>query len=193
MLRRVEQRSVPLSFLQIISRIVRLKRKELLKLEEESSVTKNLRDLGVSGQTRTAQVLPLPVLWVIYMVTKLALPVSPRPKSGKSNLMTSLWSSVLMVFGMLSAVPRPSGSSPSIISLPLPLFRNPEDPSQMARALANEARERWDLFNEINRTKKKLSLEGMDEVRKKSSLANFEQNIMRDDITVVIGYLQNIA
>jgi serine/threonine protein phosphatase PrpC len=73
------------------------------------------------------------------------------------------------------------------------LFRNPEDPSQMARALANEARERWDLFNEINRTKKKLSLEGMDEVRKKSSLANFEQNIMRDDITVVIGYLQNIA
>ena len=63
----------------------------------------------------------------------------------------------------------------------------------MARALANESRERWDLFNEINRTKKKLSLEGMDEVRKKSSLANFEQNIMRDDITVVIGYLQNIA
>ena len=48
--------------------------------------------------------------------------------------------------------------------------RNPEDPSQMARMLANEARERWDLFNEINRTKKKLSLEGLDEVRKKSSL-----------------------
>jgi hypothetical protein len=59
--------------------------------------------------------------------------------------------------------------------------------------LANEARERWDLFNEINRTKKKLSLEGLDEVRKKSSLQNFEQNLMRDDITVVIGYLQNIA
>jgi hypothetical protein len=49
-------------------------------------------------------------------------------------------------------------------------FRNPEDPSQMARILANEAREKWDLFNEINRTKKKLSLEGMDEVRKKASL-----------------------
>ena len=49
-------------------------------------------------------------------------------------------------------------------------IRNPEDPSQMARMLANEARERWDLFNEINRTKKKLSLEGLDEVRKKSSL-----------------------
>jgi hypothetical protein len=63
----------------------------------------------------------------------------------------------------------------------------------MARMLANEARERWDLFNEINRTKKKLSLEGLDEVRKKSSLQNFEQNLMRDDITVVIGYLQNIA
>jgi hypothetical protein len=44
----------------------------------------------------------------------------------------------------------------------------------MARALANESKERWDLFNEINRTKKKLSLEGLDEVRKKSSLANFE-------------------
>ena len=28
----------------------------------------------------------------------------------------------------------------------------------MARILANEARERWDLFNEINRTKKKLQL-----------------------------------
>jgi hypothetical protein len=44
----------------------------------------------------------------------------------------------------------------------------------MARMLANDARERWDLFNEINRTKKKLSLEGLDEVRKKSSLQNFE-------------------
>jgi hypothetical protein len=62
----------------------------------------------------------------------------------------------------------------------------------MAKALANEARERWDLFNKINLTKKKLSLEGMDEVRKKSSLSNFEQNLMRDDITVVIGYLQNL-
>lgn len=71
-------------------------------------------------------------------------------------------------------------------------YRNPEDPSQMARILANEARERWDLFNEINRTKKKLSLEGMDEVRKKASLQKFEDNIMRDDITVVIGYLQAI-
>lgn len=40
----------------------------------------------------------------------------------------------------------------------------------MARILSTEARERWDLFNEINRTKKKLSLEGMDEVRKKASL-----------------------
>ena len=62
----------------------------------------------------------------------------------------------------------------------------------MARVLSNEARERWDLFNEINRTKKKLSLEGMDEVRKKASLQKFEDNIMRDDITVVVGYLQNI-
>lgn len=62
----------------------------------------------------------------------------------------------------------------------------------MARILTNEARERWDLFNEINRTKKKLSLEGMDEVRKKASLAKFEENIMRDDISVVVAYLQNI-
>jgi hypothetical protein len=30
--------------------------------------------------------------------------------------------------------------------------------------LALEAKERWDLFNEINRTKKKLSIEGLDEV-----------------------------
>jgi hypothetical protein len=36
--------------------------------------------------------------------------------------------------------------------------------------LSKEAKERWDLFNEINRTKKKLSLEGIDEVRKKASL-----------------------
>jgi hypothetical protein len=62
----------------------------------------------------------------------------------------------------------------------------------MARMLVTEARERWDLFNEINRTKKKLSLEGMDEVRKKASLSKFEENIMRDDISVVISYLQNI-
>jgi len=35
------------------------------------------------------------------------------------------------------------------------LKRNPEDYSQMSRMLVTEARERWDLFNEINRTKKK--------------------------------------
>lgn len=58
--------------------------------------------------------------------------------------------------------------------------------------LVTEARERWDLFNEINKTKKKLSLEGMDEVRKKASLSKFEDNIMRDDITVVVAYLKNI-
>ena len=40
----------------------------------------------------------------------------------------------------------------------------------MSKLLTIETRERWDLFNEINRTKKKLSLEGMDEVRKKASL-----------------------
>jgi hypothetical protein len=62
----------------------------------------------------------------------------------------------------------------------------------MSKMLTNESRERWDLFNEINRTKKKLSLEGMDEVRKKASLQKFEENIMRDDISVVVAYLQNI-
>lgn len=62
----------------------------------------------------------------------------------------------------------------------------------MAKMLTNEAKERWDLFNEINRTKKKLSLEGMDEVRKKASLQKFEDNIMRDDISVIVAYLQNI-
>ena len=105
------------------------------------------------------------------------------------------WLLALTVCGTSSVALRQSALSQSIFSSHSlnTLFRNPEDPSQMARMLANEARERWDLFNEINRTKKKLSLEGMDEVRKKSSLANFEQNIMRDDITVVIGYLQNIA
>jgi hypothetical protein len=48
------------------------------------------------------------------------------------------------------------------------------------------------LFNEINRTKKKLSLEGMDEVKKKASLQKFEDNIMRDDISVIVAYLQDI-
>jgi hypothetical protein len=62
----------------------------------------------------------------------------------------------------------------------------------MARMLVTEARERWDLFNEINRTKKKLSLEGMDEVRKKASLSKFEENIMRDDISVVVSYLKKM-
>ena len=56
------------------------------------------------------------------------------------------------------------------IYLILLFYRNAEDPSQMSRILAREAKERWDLFNEINRTKKKLSLEGVDEVRKKASL-----------------------
>ena len=97
-----------------------------------------------------------------------------------------------MVFGTLSAVQSPSALSRSNFNNIHHFHRNPEDPSQMARILANESRERWDLFNEINRTKKKLSLEGMDEVRKKASLQKFEDNIMRDDITVVIGYLQNI-
>ena len=59
----------------------------------------------------------------------------------------------------------------------------------MSKILANEAKERWDLFNEINRTKKKFSLEGMDELRKKASMQKFEDMIMRDDITVVIAYL----
>ena len=57
--------------------------------------------------------------------------------------------------------------------------------------LANEAKERWDLFNEINKTKKKLSLEGFDEVKKKISLQKFEDGIMRDDISVIIAYLRN--
>jgi predicted nucleic acid-binding protein len=38
----------------------------------------------------------------------------------------------------------------------------------------------------------RLSLEGWDEVRKKASLQKFEDNIMRDDITVCVSYLQNI-
>eukprot|EP00350_Pseudokeronopsis_sp_OXSARD2_P000993 CAMPEP_0170550458 /NCGR_PEP_ID=MMETSP0211-20121228/8526_1 /TAXON_ID=311385 /ORGANISM="Pseudokeronopsis sp., Strain OXSARD2" /LENGTH=54 /DNA_ID=CAMNT_0010857027 /DNA_START=824 /DNA_END=985 /DNA_ORIENTATION=- len=54
----------------------------------------------------------------------------------------------------------------------------------MSKMLSLEAKERWDLFNEINRTKKKLSLEGMDEVQKKARLQKFEENIMRDDISV---------
>ena len=73
------------------------------------------------------------------------------------------------------------------------ISKNPEDPSQMSKMLTTEAKERWDLFNEINRTKKKLSVEGMDEVRKKASLQKFEDNIMRDDISVVVAYLQNIS
>ena len=62
----------------------------------------------------------------------------------------------------------------------------------MARLLVNESRERWDLFNESNRSKKKLSLEGMDEVRKKASIAKFEDSVMRDDISVVVSFLHNI-
>jgi len=41
------------------------------------------------------------------------------------------------------------------------------------------------LFSNVFR----LSLEGWDEVRKKASLQKFEDNIMRDDITVVVSYL----
>jgi len=91
-------------------------------------------------------------------------------------LMMCLWSLAPMVCGTSSPVLKRSALSPSNFENSwfkiylLQFYRNPEDPSQMARILANEARERWDLFNEINRTKKKLSLEGMDEVRKKSSL-----------------------
>ena len=40
----------------------------------------------------------------------------------------------------------------------------------MSKMLATEAKERWDLFNEINRTKRRLSLEGVDEVKKKASM-----------------------
>jgi hypothetical protein len=85
--------------------------------------------------------------------------------------MTYSWSLAPMVCGTLSRVLKLLDlyQSKNLINKNISL-RNPEDPSQMARMLANEARERWDLFNEINRTKKKLSLEGLDEVRKKSSL-----------------------
>ena len=62
----------------------------------------------------------------------------------------------------------------------------------MSKALSNEAKERWELFNDINRTKKKLQLEGMDEVKKKAQLQKFEDSIMRDDITVIVAYLQNL-
>jgi len=72
------------------------------------------------------------------------------------------------------------------------ISKNPEDPTIMSKMLSLEAKERWDLFNEINRTKKKLSLEGMDEVQKKARLQKFEENIMRDDISVIIAYLQNV-
>mmetsp|Transcript_45837 Transcript_45837/g.33578 ORF Transcript_45837/g.33578 Transcript_45837/m.33578 type:complete len:83 (+) Transcript_45837:839-1087(+) len=72
------------------------------------------------------------------------------------------------------------------------ISKNPEDPTIMSKMLALEAKERWDLFNEINRTKKKLSVEGMEEMQKKLRIQKFEENIMRDDISVIIAYLQNI-
>ena len=62
----------------------------------------------------------------------------------------------------------------------------------MSRMLVTESKERWDLFNEINRTKRKLSLEGVDEVKKKASMQKFEDSVMRDDISVIIAYLQNL-
>ena len=63
----------------------------------------------------------------------------------------------------------------------------------MSRMLVTESKERWDLFNEINRTKRKLSLEGVDEVKKKASMQKFEDSVMRDDISVIIAYLQNLS
>jgi len=70
------------------------------------------------------------------------------------------------------------------------ILKNAVDPTQMAKMLANEAKDRWDLYNEINRTKKKLSLEGFDEQKKKTNLLKFEESLMRDDITVIVGFLK---
>ncbi len=58
-----------------------------------------------------------------------------------------------------------------------------------ARQLVNEAKERWALYNEINRTKRKMQVDGMDEHRKRIQLRKFEDSVMQDDISVVVGFL----
>jgi hypothetical protein len=160
-----------MNFQLIISLIGSLKRRESLNREVELKEMKRVRDLGAFGPMKTVRDLPWRELWAICTVTRSASVASQRLKFGRLSRMTYSLSLVRTVCGTLSRVQK-------LLDLFLSKkfnnnnysIRNPEDPSQMARMLANEARERWDLFNEINRTKKKLSLEGLDEVRKKSSL-----------------------
>ena len=61
-----------------------------------------------------------------------------------------------------------------------------------AQEVAKEAVERWDLINEIGRSRLMISLENAEEARKKTRLERYDNNIMRDDITVVVCYLQGI-
>lgn len=141
----------------------------------------NLKDLTVYGQMKKVQVSPQQGPLATCMVIKQGLLMSLRSRSGTLALGIYSQSLDLMVCGTLSAVPNQLVSYLSKCQI---IFfscinhsstcRNPEEYSQMSKLLTIETRERWDLFNEINRTKKKLSLEGMDEVRKKASLDKFE-------------------
>ena len=54
----------------------------------------------------------------------------------------------------------------------------------MSRILAREAKERWDLFNEINRTKKKLSLE---DLSLHENLKHIHQLKMRKSLKVYLN------
>jgi hypothetical protein len=159
-----------MNFQLIISLIGSLKRRESLNREVELKEMKRVRVLGVFGPMKTVRDLPWRELWAICTVTRSASVASQRLKFGRLSRMTYSLLLARTVCGTLSRVQKLLDLYLSKTFYKNYSIRNPEDPTQMARMLANEARERWDLFNEINRTKKKLSLEGLDEVRKKSSL-----------------------
>jgi hypothetical protein len=55
-----------------------------------------------------------------------------------------------------------------------------------------ESVERWDLINDIGRKRLLIALENVDENRRKVRMEKYEGNVMRDDITAVVCYLQNI-
>lgn len=57
--------------------------------------------------------------------------------------------------------------------------------------LVEEARERWDLLNEIKKRQTALYIENTENEKKKAErLQNLEKNLVCDDITAVIAYLQ---
>jgi hypothetical protein len=67
-----------------------------------------------------------------------------------------------------------------------------ENKDTAPQRLVEECRERWDLLNEIKRKQTQIMLENTETDKKKTQekLANLEKNIVCDDISIVIAYLQ---